>query len=423
MERAQPSEQADHEAPDGEPEQPLRTWGPRLWPMIDAHTCREISRWANQQRARERSAPAIRWDAEQPEGAPAFDAGRHEVRLHPVDFGVLHRWVADHFTSQPHFGRLSHDQRGVPVIPLLELVYGTTDEDLLRHAMQGGTDRITELAQLRAIVLGLDRQQHPTSIEIRFGADDVEWVQLEDLVLAVDRADTAVSAPIMAGSWEPHTTRLFKRFVRPGMTVADVGANVGYFTMLAAALVGSAGRVYAFDPNPENCRLIALSINRSAIDTIHLLPVALGASNGYAYFTSAIGSNGGILGDDPSFLLDGRGSVVPMLRLDALLDDDHLDLLKVDVEGAEHLVVQGALSIVERARPVIISEFSCEMISRVSGVRPAEYLASLTNRGYRIFVIERSGELRDVDSPENLVRAWPHPAHIEDLLLLPSERV
>jgi FkbM family methyltransferase len=318
------------------------------------------------------------------------------------------------------FRRSSRLRRGVPLIPLLELIYGSTDEELVRRVKRAGvTSRITTLAQLRTIVACSDRQAHPTPVDIRFGVDDVEWVRVNGLELAVDRADPAVSTQIAADGWEPHVTGLFERLLRPGMSVADVGANVGYFTVLSAGLVGPSGHVYAFDPNPENCRLIALSVDRNAFTTVRLFPVALGASNDHAYFTHAIGSNGGIAAE-PS-LTEGNVSMVPVCRLDSLLDRD-VDLLKIDVEGAEHLVVQGALALIDRARPVVVSEFSTEMISRVSRVRPADYLGTLTARDYRLFVIERSGELRGMGSPQVLLDAWPHPLHIEDLLLVPRER-
>jgi FkbM family methyltransferase len=314
-------------------------------------------------------------------------------------------------------------QRGIALKPLLDLVYGAdVDDDLVRRAAESAGDHVTDLAQLRAVIHGFDRQTHPTAMEIRFGADDVEWVRVRGLVLAVDRADPAISAALADGSWEPHVTRLFERFVRPGMTVVDVGANIGYFSLLAAGLVGPSGRVYSFDPNPENCRLIALTAHRNGLQTIRLFPVALGASNGHTYFTGALGSNGTLVSDDPALLLEGRGSLVPVFRLEDVLTDGPLDLVKVDVEGAEHLAVQGALSLIEASRPIVISEFSCDMIARVSGVEPTAYLRTFTDRDYRVFVIERTGDLVAVDSAERLVDAWPHPVHIEDLLLIPEER-
>jgi FkbM family methyltransferase len=324
-------------------------------------------------------------------------------------------------TVESAASRVEDRRGGVALTALLELVYDAVDERVVERATElAGTDRITDLGQVRAIIRGFDRHSQPTAMEIRLRAADVEWVPVRGLSLAVDRTDDAVSKPIAAGGWEPHTTGVFERLLRPGMTVVDVGANVGYFTLLAADLVGPEGRVYAFDPNPENCRLIASSIERNQLDTVSLFPVALGAENGFSYFTSAIGSNGAMLRRPR--LAEGYDSLIPVFRLDGLVDGP-LDLLKIDVEGAEHLVVTGGRALIERSRPAIVTEFSCDMIQIASGVAPIDYLRTVLLPDYRMFVVERGGEgLRAVDSPESLLDAWPGRDHIEDLLLVPAER-
>ena len=88
------------------------------------------------------------------------------------------------------------------------------------------------------------------------------------------------------------------------------------------------------------------------------------------------------------------GSVIPTFSLDELrLPPIHV--LKVDVEGAEALVIQGGIKTSERDNPVIISEFSCEMIPRISGCSPESYLDLLCDRNYKVHVIEKTtGQLK-----------------------------
>lgn len=98
----------------------------------------------------------------------------------------------------------------------------------------------------------------------------------------VDTRDVSISSHLMLeGYWEMWVTEAMMRHVRPGMTVLDIGANLGYFTMLLADLVGPAGRVLAFEPNPEMAGRLRRSIGLNGFaPTTTLHEVALGASDG-----------------------------------------------------------------------------------------------------------------------------------------------
>jgi hypothetical protein len=118
-----------------------------------------------------------------------------------------------------------------------------------------GTIEIRDTGGLRRIIMCLDRQVHVTAATVRFGSAELQKISVEGITLLVDTADVAVSQSILQeGTYEAHLTRVFRRYVRPGWRVVDVGANVGYYSMLAASLVGPQGEVLAFDPNSENAR-------------------------------------------------------------------------------------------------------------------------------------------------------------------------
>ena len=122
------------------------------------------------------------------------------------------------------------------------------------------------------------------------------------------------------------------------MTVVDVGANLGYYSLLASKLVGPSGRVIALEPNSENCRLLLSSLRLDGITNVQLIPVAADTATGWAYYSTHVGSNGGLI--DDADLLRHPGVVVPTFRLDDLVEQP-VGLLKMDVEGAEGRVDQG----------------------------------------------------------------------------------
>jgi FkbM family methyltransferase len=201
------------------------------------------------------------------------------------------------------------------------------------------------------------------------------------------------------------------------MTVVDVGANLGYFSLLASKLVGAEGRVVALEPNSENCRLLLSSLRLGAISNVELFPVAAAEAPGWAYYATHVGSNGGLVDDGD--LLSRFGNVVPTFRLDDLVRGK-VDLLKMDVEGAEGRVVQGATRVIEKDRPIVTTELKEEMLQRVSGRSVADYLGYFGDLGYLPTLLDKeSGEERPYQSMGELLDDWVRD-DLRDVLLLPQ---
>jgi FkbM family methyltransferase len=257
---------------------------------------------------------------------------------------------------------------------------------------------------------------------VRFTAADLGSAQINGISCPVDRHDASVSVPsAAAGFWEPHLVACFRRICRRGSIAFDIGANVGYHTLMLAQLVGTEGTCYAFEPNSENCRLILLGAEQNQFVNIKLMPIALSDRPGWAYFSRHVGSNGGFATRDAE-LGDGRGVVVPVFMLDDLQLPPP-DLIKVDVEGAEYRVLKGAEKSIGRDRPIIISEFSLEMTSRVSGVPGAQYLEWIAALEYDIFLLDRvTSQLVSIPSVPSFLAGWGSHIRIEDLLFVPREK-
>lgn len=151
------------------------------------------------------------------------------------------------------------------------------------------------------------------------------------------------------GIWEPYETRLIMASLRPGDVFLDVGANIGYFTVMAAHLVAQGatpGRVYAFEPDPLNCQLLRRSAALNQLENvIELSEAALSnhAGEGLLYLSEdnlgdhqVYAGEGGRRQRPISFI---HGSDYLMLRLQGR----RLDLVKIDTQGSEYQVVDGLM--------------------------------------------------------------------------------
>jgi FkbM family methyltransferase len=247
---------------------------------------------------------------------------------------------------------------------------------------------------------------------------DAERCTVGGVELFCDAADAAVTPGLRSGVYEPHLTRVFERYCRPGMTVVDVGANLGYYSLLAARLVGASGRVVALEPNSENCRLLVSSLRLNGSTNVELLPVAADVATGWAYYSTHVGSNGGLIdGDD---LLAHPGVVVPTFRLDELVSG-RVDFLKMDVEGAEGRVVRGATGLIERDRPIVTTELKDEMLTRVSEMSVRQYLGYFESIGYRPTLLDKAGDDdKSYPSVDAMLAEWGEADELRDVLLLPG---
>jgi FkbM family methyltransferase len=275
-------------------------------------------------------------------------------------------------------------------------------------------------SQVRRILGSVDRQDYPSPFVVRLGSDDVDVVEDLGIRVAIDKADISVSTSVGGPQgYEPHVASALRSLLRDGQHFVDVGANIGVHALHAAELVGPTGRVTAFEPNSENCRLLLHSIQLNKFTNVSVFPFALSERRGWSYFSTHIGTNGGFVSGEHN-VIDGWGMVVPTFSLDELLIGG-VNVMKVDVEGAEWLVVAGGRQTITESRPAVISEFSCEMIPRVSGCTPRDYLDFFAALNYDFAIIDRdSHQFVSFNSPEALLRDWGNNlGRIEDLLFMP----
>lgn len=187
------------------------------------------------------------------------------------------------------------------------------------------------------------------------------------------------------GLYEPGTTSVCKRLVKPGMHVVDVGANVGYYALLFSKLVGHSGMVYAFEPHPEIYEL--LKHNVKGRENIIILQKAVSNANGEIefYFSKrTTGSHGLYV---PQEFIIGS-TKVEAVCLDDFLGNKRCDLIKIDVEGAEPLVIEGMGNFITNTeRLIIITEYNPSCL-RLGGHIPDEFLNILHEIFDAIYLIE-----------------------------------
>ena len=183
-----------------------------------------------------------------------------------------------------------------------------------------------------------------------------EEVETEWGVLILPSTDEVI-LPALRNTpvWEPGETALVRSWLGSGMTFVDIGAHVGYYTLLASRLVGPGGLVVAFEPSPRNHELLLAMVWRNQLTNVACFPWAVGAENGVVdlYLDPTNTGDNRVFGSQAE-----RGSVpVRRVALDALaVLRPPIDVVKMDVQGAEPDVVRGMetlLAASPRARVVL----------------------------------------------------------------------
>ena len=188
--------------------------------------------------------------------------------------------------------------------------------------------------------------------------------------------------------FEPHTTELFRRAIKPGATVLDIGAQFGYFSLIAAKQAGWEGKVYAFEPVPANFQLLDRNIRMNGYtDIIHAVQKAIGNKQTGATLFMYEGSDSHGMYRHPQALVKGTISV-ECITIDDFLAGQPVDVIKMDIEGNEPYALEGMKQTISKSHSLILfAEFAPAFLRR-AGVEPSEYLAQLASLGFDVQVID-----------------------------------
>jgi len=192
---------------------------------------------------------------------------------------------------------------------------------------------------------------------------------------------------VTTGFIEPELTKWILRHVQSGMTVLDVGAHFGYFTMLASHLVGPKGQVHAFEPTPSTFSILELNAEkRSNVFTNRVACFSRnGSSSLYDYGHRYSGFNT-LMKPRMTSLTELRRVQVPTVMLDDYVESNGLrpDFIKIDAESSELEILKGMKEIIERYHPMI----SLEVGDFVPQATPSRDLVNyLVGKGYRAYEV------------------------------------
>jgi FkbM family methyltransferase len=236
------------------------------------------------------------------------------------------------------------------------------------------------LAYGKGIVRGLRPLIRPT---------EPAWVTVEPSVtMLLDPADSVSAELLRKGTWQPESWNAIRPYLTGDAVFVDVGAHMGYYSLKAAAVLGPRGRVIAVEPNPPRLKALQGNISASNAAQVHVYPVAcLDRESTLKLYSATRANTGqtslsrGDAGETGAVAAEYRVRARP---LDAIVLDDgvqRVDVIKIDVEGAETLVLRGAQWTLDRFHPVVIVEL-IEKQLQAKGTSSAELRRLLTSHGY-----------------------------------------
>lgn len=240
---------------------------------------------------------------------------------------------------------------------------------------------------------------HPLTVRLAPPERRIEWARLRGGGGVLAPLDDFVGrAAWFCGDLDPKITALVRRFLRPGDVFLDIGANLGVVTVPAARAVGRAGRVHAFEPNPEIAGLLRRSLAKNELSNVTVHECALGRTEERLTLVLREHNAGA---SALSRRAGDAGVIVPVRRLDDLAREagiDRVDMIKLDIEGFEAEALAGAEALIGSARPraILFEEHGCG-----KGAEP-ETFRLLKGLGYRVHAIERTLLRLRLGSPETV---------------------
>jgi FkbM family methyltransferase len=238
------------------------------------------------------------------------------------------------------------------------------------------------------------------------------------ITMWVDSHDLHVSRGCMMGRWEPAETDYIRRHLKPGQGFVDIGANVGWFTLLASTIVGSTGVVHSFEPRPDTGHYLARSIALNRLDdvvTLHRAGLWSEPSELYLIWSALRDNPGGafLTSEDHG---PQNGTRVPLITLDSL-GIGRCDLIKMDIEGAEPHALRGGAKTLARFRPPILSELHAVQLRRVSDCSIPDYLRLLADMRYSAYQLGGPDDGRKITASEDF-----SPELLTSIVFIPDER-
>jgi len=231
----------------------------------------------------------------------------------------------------------------------------------------------------------------------------VQFTNKDGIIFDLDVQECVQKAIFCFHYFEPEDVSVFRKFIKPGGVLFDVGANIGQYSLLASKLMGQTGKIYAFEPSQDIQPRLQENINLNAFKNIEIIPYAVAARSGKMKFYRANEEGNQGVGslmpaqDYRSEIRSAEGVNVDVVSLDDFCESrgiKQVDFLKIDVEGYDLEVLKGAENLMERNPDlVIMSEVEPINLEQL-GTTAKVFYDFMESHHFHAWYAEKNGALR-----------------------------
>jgi FkbM family methyltransferase len=255
---------------------------------------------------------------------------------------------------------------------------------------------VTSVPDMRARFLASPEFLSRSGLLFRPTGGNVVIKEIDGLRLFVDLCDFHIGLNIVNDVYERDELGFVRRTVKQGQTVLDIGANIGFFTIVLGGQVGPTGHVYAFEPFTGTHRLLMRSVKENNFeDRITVERAAVGSTAGQMQLISPQTTDnwGGpyLRTSDAAVPPKHEAHFVPIVQLDTYPLRRPIAFIKLDAEGAEPMVLRGATSLLIRDRPTVLAELNPKQLRNVSDCSATDLIHEMDSLDYACHRLEPGG--------------------------------
>lgn len=217
--------------------------------------------------------------------------------------------------------------------------------------------------------------------------------------MVLDKTDTDISKQVEKFGWysdEAFETSLFEKYLKKGMTVLDLGGNIGFYTILARSIVGPKGKVFSFEPFPDNTNLIRASIKENSFTNVTVVEAAVSDRIGKdtLHLSPDACSEHSLLDLDFQYNLEPQQNEIEVqtLTVDDYLEknvgDFKVDFIKMDIEGSESRAIKGMQKVLEKNKHLILMTEFWPNGFKEDNRDPRDFLEMLDKLNFKIYNID-----------------------------------
>ncbi len=235
-----------------------------------------------------------------------------------------------------------------------------------------------------------------------------EFITILGNKMHIDKTDDILSKQLLVYKvWEPFETEVFRKNVKKGDVVIDIGAHIGYYTLIAAKIVGKKGKVYAFEPDPKNFQLLKKNVAANGYQNVILINQAVTDRNGISKFYLSIPSN---TTDHRSYKFKDRIKTISVksVTLDSFFKQTQkVNLIKIDIQGGELQALTSGVNLINNNHDIkIITEFWPQGLIAAES-KPKNYLKFLAFNHFKLYDINEGSQKLIYTSASKLLKIYP----------------